>query len=215
VLLMGRPRGLDAVAAELALDWVGIFSYESVARLVRDTYDRLAERAPGGPFPLVSTERLARERLEALAQAQGGADKAVPEILFVCTNNAGRSVMAAALLECHAGGRVHVRSAGSDPAAEINTTVAAVLGERGLDVDGAFPKPLTDEVVAAADVVITMGCGDACAVFPGIRYVDWAVEDPAGRPVEAVRAICDDIDRRVRGLLAGLADLSGKDPDGR
>ncbi|KAB2390289.1 arsenate reductase ArsC [Actinomadura montaniterrae] len=128
----------------------------------------------------------------------------VPEVLFVCVHNAGRSQMAAALLDHHAAGRVRVRSAGSAPAVEINPAVRAVMAERGLDLSKAFPKPLTGEAVRAADVVITMGCGDVCPVFPGKRYLDWRLPDPAGRPVEDVRPIRDEIDARVRALLAEL-----------
>ncbi|MEU9020092.1 arsenate reductase ArsC [Actinomadura sp. NPDC048394] len=128
----------------------------------------------------------------------------VPEVLFVCVHNAGRSQMAAALLDHHAGGRVRVRSAGSAPAAEINPAVRAVMAERGLDLSKEFPKPLTGEAVRAADVVITMGCGDVCPVFPGKRYLDWRLPDPAGQPVENVRPIRDEIDARVRALLAEL-----------
>ncbi|MGW7531695.1 arsenate reductase ArsC [Amycolatopsis sp. NPDC054798] len=128
----------------------------------------------------------------------------VPEVLFVCVHNAGRSQMAAALLHHHADGRVLVRSAGSAPAESINPAVAEVMAELGLDLSQEFPKPLTTEAVQAADVVITMGCGDACPVFPGKRYLDWQLDDPAGKPVEQIRPIRDEIDRRVRALLAEL-----------
>ncbi|KAA9158704.1 arsenate reductase ArsC [Amycolatopsis acidicola] len=127
-----------------------------------------------------------------------------PEVLFVCVHNAGRSQMAAALLDHHAQGRVTVRSAGSAPAAEINPAVAEVMAELGLEVAGEFPKPLTTGAVEAADVVITMGCGDACPVFPGKRYLDWQLDDPAGLPAARIRPIRDEIDRRVRALLAEL-----------
>lgn len=127
-----------------------------------------------------------------------------PEVLFVCVHNAGRSQLAAALLHHHAHGKVLVRSAGSAPADSINPAVAAVLAELGLDLSREFPKPLTTEAVQAADVVITMGCGDACPIFPGKRYLDWQLDDPAGLPVEQVRPIRDEIDRRVRALLAEL-----------
>lgn len=127
-----------------------------------------------------------------------------PEVLFVCVHNAGRSQMAAALLDHHARGRVHVRSAGSTPADEINPSVVEVMTEVGIDLSKEFPKPLTDEAVREADVVITMGCGDACAVYPGKRYLDWDLPDPAGKPVEEVRPIRDEIDRRVRELLNEL-----------
>jgi protein-tyrosine-phosphatase len=130
---------------------------------------------------------------------------AIPEVLFVCTHNAGRSQMAAALLKHHAAGRVHVRSAGSEPADTLNPAVVDALAEIGLDVTKEFPKPLTDEVLRAADVVITMGCGDACPIYPGRRYLDWDLEDPAGKRLEDVRPIRDEIDRRVRDLIDELA----------
>lgn len=129
----------------------------------------------------------------------------VPEVLFVCVHNAGRSQMAAALLDHHADGRVRVRSAGSIPSDEIHPVVVAAMAEVGLDVSREFPKPLTDDVVKAADVVVTMGCGDACPVCPGKRYLDWQLEDPHGKDIETVRGIRDEVDRRVRYLLAELA----------
>ena len=128
----------------------------------------------------------------------------VPEVLFVCIHNAGRSQMAAALLDRHAAGRVRVRSAGSDPGERVNPAVVQAMAEIGLDLTKEFPKPLTDEAVRAADAVITMGCGDACPFYPGKRYLDWQLPDPAGQPVEAVRPIRDEIDRRVRELLVEL-----------
>ena len=129
----------------------------------------------------------------------------IPEVLFVCVHNAGRSQMAAALLDHHAGGTVRVRSAGSAPAAAVNPAVVAVMAEVGLDLSKRFPKPLTGDAVRAADVVITMGCGDACPVYPGKRYLDWDLPDPAGMTAAQVRPIRDEIDRRVRQLLAELA----------
>ena len=128
----------------------------------------------------------------------------VPEVLFVCTHNAGRSQMAAALLDHQAAGRVRVTSAGSQPASELNPAVVAAMAEVGLDISSEFPKPLTSDKVQAADIVITMGCGDACPVYPGKRYLDWDLPDPAGLDVEAVRPIRDDISLRVRDLLAEL-----------
>lgn len=127
-----------------------------------------------------------------------------PVVLFLCVHNAGRSLAARVLLDHYAQGRVDVRSAGSEPAADLNPSVVAVLRERGLDPGREFPKPLTDETARAADVVVTMGCGDACPYYPGKRYLDWALEDPAGKSVDRVRPIVDDIDRRVRSLLADL-----------
>ena len=128
----------------------------------------------------------------------------VPVVLFVCVHNAGRSQMAAALLDHHAGGRVHVRSAGSAPADEIHPAVVEAMAEVGLDLSNELPKPLTTGAVEASDVVVTMGCGDACPIFPGKRYIDWDLPDPSGRPLEEVRTIRDEIDRRVRALLDEL-----------
>jgi len=132
----------------------------------------------------------------------------VPEVLFVCIHNAGRSQMAAALLDHHAQGRVRVRSAGSDPADRVNPAVVQAMAELGLDISKEFPKPLTDDAVQAADAVITLGCGDACPVYPGKRYLDWQLDDPAGKPLEAVRPIRAEIDRRVRELLDELVGAS-------
>jgi arsenate reductase len=132
--------------------------------------------------------------------------KGIPEVLFVCVHNAGRSQMAAALLNDRARGRVHVRSAGSTPASEIHQGVRQSLAEVGLDVSQEFPKPLTDDVVRAADVVVTMGCGDACPTYPGKRYLDWELPDPAGMSVDAVRPIRDEIARRVDELLHELTE---------
>ena len=128
----------------------------------------------------------------------------IPEVLFVCVHNAGRSQMAAALLAHHADGAVVVRSAGSAPADAINPAVREVMAEIGIDMSGEFPKPLTDDAVRAADVVITMGCGDACPIYPGKRYENWELPDPAGQSVDAVRPIRDDIEQRVRRLLDDL-----------
>jgi arsenate reductase len=133
-----------------------------------------------------------------------------PEVLFVCVHNAGRSQMAAALLDHHADGLLRVRSAGSEPADALNPAVVAAMAEVGIDLSRELPKPLTDASVRAADVVVTMGCGDACPVYPGKRYEDWQLQDPAGQPVEQVRVIRDQIDRRVRRLLDELVPASGE-----
>jgi arsenate reductase len=161
-------------------------------------------------FVPVLVHRFARERLHALGQAEGVIAKDVPEVLFVCVQNSGRSQMAAGLLHQRAAGLVQVRSAGSDPAETINPNVVDAMAELGVDLSQEFPKPLTDEVVRAADAVITMGCGDACPIYPGKRYEDWSVDDPAGKSLEEVRAIRDEIDRRVRELLGKV----GAEPAG-
>jgi arsenate reductase len=191
-------------ARSLQDEFRGIFSVETIERFIADSLDRLST-ARFADFVPVLAHRFSRERLRALAQSEGKLVKTVPEVLFVCTHNAGRSQMAAGLLNKHAEGRVHIRSAGSEPADRINPAVIAAMAEVGVDLAEEFPKPLTDEVVRAADVVITMGCGDACPIYPGKRYEDWELDDPAGKVVEDVRPIRDEIDRRVRELLAGLA----------
>ena len=130
--------------------------------------------------------------------------KELPEVLFVCVQNAGRSQMAAGLVRLRSKGRIHVRSAGSDPAEKINPAVIEAMAELGVDMSEEFPKPLTDEVVRAADIVITMGCGDACPIYPGKRYEDWVLEDPANRDLDTVRQIRDDLDERIQTLVGEL-----------
>ena len=136
-----------------------------------------------------------------------------PEVLFVCVHNAGRSQMAAALLDRYAGGRIRVRSAGSDPAERVNPAVAEALAEVGLDISREIPKLLSPEATQAADVVVTMGCGDACPIYPGKRYLDWALDDPAGASLSVVRGIRDDIAARVRALAHDLMGEPGTGPD--
>jgi arsenate reductase (thioredoxin) len=196
-------HAIDSACHRLADEFAGTFSPETVARYVNDTSDRWAD-ATVTTYPPVMIERFSRERLRALAKAEGKIVADEPEVLFVCVHNAGRSQMAAALLDHHAEGRVHVLSAGSEPADRVNPAVVAAMDELGIDVAKEFPKPLTDEVIRAADVVITMGCGDACPIYPGKRYMDWELTDPAGKGVDEVRPIRDEIDRRVRELLAEL-----------
>ena len=159
---------------------------------------------PGLNFAGLHAGRFARERLWALAQAEGHVEKTQPEVLFVCVRNAGRSQMAAALTHRLSDGWVGVRSAGSQPGEEIHPVVVQAMEEIGVNVHEEFPKPLSDEVVRAADVVVTMGCGDACPVYPGKRYEDWEVADPDGQPIDAVRAIRDDISQRVQVLVDSL-----------
>jgi protein-tyrosine-phosphatase len=194
---------LEQAAARLAEEFEGIFSRETIARYMAESEDLLGE-ARINVFVPVLAHRFARERLKALAQAEGILTKDQPEVLFVCTHNAGRSQMAAGLVKLRSDGRIHVRSAGSTPANEINPVAVEAMEEIGVDLGEEFPKPLTDEVVKAADVVITMGCGDACPIFPGKRYEDWELEDPAGKDLETVRRIRDELDERVQTLVAGL-----------
>ena len=195
---------LSRAAHNLAAKYAGVFSAQTVERYVFESYASLRRTARIHTHLTALATRFAGDRLTALAQAQGAVPKDVPEVLFICVHNAGRSQMAAALLNHHGAGRVHVRSAGSAPAQEINPQVIAAMAEIGVDLGEEYPKPLTDDVVAAADVVVSMGCGDACAVYPGKRYLDWAIDDPAGEPLEAVRTIRDDLDARVHALLTDL-----------
>jgi protein-tyrosine-phosphatase len=189
--------------AHLTDEFKGTFGPETVERFVRESFDDL-EGVRVKDFIPIFVRRFSRERPRALAQVQGKTAKEQPEVLFVCTHNAGRSQMAAALLQQLSGGRVHVRSAGSDPADQINPAAVDVMAEIGLDLSQECPKPLTDEIVQAADAVITMGCGDACPVHPGKRYEDRELDDPAGQPSEKVREIRDAIALRVELLLAEL-----------
>ena len=194
---------IDQAAARLAEEFAGIFSQETIARYMAESTDLLGE-AKINVFVPVLAHRFARERLKALAQAEGIVHKDQPEVLFVCVHNAGRSQMAAGLLKLRSAGRINVRSAGSSPEEEINPNAVIALEELGIDMSEAFPKPLTDEVVRAADVVITMGCGDACPIYPGKKYEDWVHDDPAGQDLEAVRRIRNEIDQRVQELIAEL-----------
>jgi arsenate reductase (thioredoxin) len=197
---------VEKAAEALQDEFRGTFSPETIARFIAESLDLLGESRINVFVPVLA-HRFARERLKALGQAEGLIAKVHPEVLFVCVQNAGRSQMAAGLLTLRSHGRVGVRSAGSSPADEINPLSRQALAELGVDLAEAFPKPLTDEVVRAADVVITMGCGDACPLYPGKRYEDWEVDDPAeAMSLDEVRRIRDDIDLRVRRLLAELDD---------
>lgn len=207
--MTARPARVDdaaytRVVDDLAYEYDSVFSRASVERAVAEAREALEPRATVTDFLPVLVRRFARDQLLAAAQADGRIAKAMPEILFVCVHNAGRSQLAAALAQHLSGGRVRVRSAGSAPADEINPHVVTVLAERGIDLAEAFPKPLTDRVVQAADVIVTMGCGDACPVYPGKRYLDWTVADPHGQPLETVRDIRDDVQQRVTVLLREL-----------
>jgi arsenate reductase (thioredoxin) len=195
---------VEKAAEALQEEFAGTFSRETIARYIAESVELLGDSKINVYVPVLA-HRFARERLKALGQAEGVLTKEQPEVLFVCVQNAGRSQLAASLITLRSGGRVGVRSAGSDPAEIVNPRVAEVMTELGVDLDDAFPKPLTDEVVRAADVVVTMGCGDACPIYPGKRYEDWEVADPAeATSYEEVRAIRDDVDARVQRLLSEL-----------
>ena len=194
---------VQQAAERLKAEFAGVFSFETIERYIGESLDLLGSSRINVFVPVLA-HRFARERLKALAQAEQLIATDQPEVLFVCVHNAGRSQMAAGLVKLRSQGKVHVRSAGSAPADEINPAVIEAMDELGVDMSEEFPKPLTDEVVRAADVVITMGCGDACPIYPGKRYEDWELDDPAGQDLEAVRAIRDAIDERVQRLIAQL-----------
>jgi arsenate reductase (thioredoxin) len=197
-----RDRVEEAVVALLD-EFRGVYSTETIRRCADDTAQQFEQSRVLDFVPLF-IYRFTRERLSARGQVEGLIVKVMPEVLFVCTHNAGRSQMAAVLTAALSGDRVHVRSAGTTPADEINPVVVQAMEEIGLDLSQEFPKPLNDDVVQAADVVVTMGCGDACEVYPGKRYLDWELGDPAGQPLAVVREIRDEIRRRVESLLREL-----------
>ena len=196
-------RHVEKAVEALEDEFAGVFSRETIDRYIVESLDLLGD-ARFSDFLPVLAHRFARERLRALGQAEGVITKEQPEVLFVCVHNAGRSQMAAALLTLRSQGRVHVRSAGSAPADSVNPEVLVALAEIGVDLVDAFPKPLTDEVVRAADVVITMGCGDACPIYPGKRYEDWELDDPAEADLDGERRIRDDNDDREQRLAEAL-----------
>jgi arsenate reductase (thioredoxin) len=203
-LPLDQQQLVRRVTARLEGDFAGTFGRETIERFVMDSLDRLVPTAKVSTHLPLLAEKFAKDRLRALARMESPQPGAVPGVLFLCVHNAGRSQMAAGWLRHLAGDRAVVWSGGSEPAEEINAAAVATMAEVGIDITGEFPKPWTDEIVRAADVVVTMGCGDACPLYPGIRYEDWSLDDPAGQDVEAVRPIRDEIRRRVEGLLASL-----------
>ena len=201
---MSGDMKLSSAEGRLANEFAGVFSRATVAEVLHDSFEQLDATAKVRTYLELFAERFARERLAAVARSQAGVPGGLPEVLFVCVHNAGRSQMAAGLLDHRAKGTVHVLSAGSAPAGSINPAVVEAMAEIGVDLAREFPKPLTDDVVRAADVVVTMGCGDDCPIYAGKRYVDWELVDPAGKSLNEVRAIRDEIDSRVQALLAEL-----------
>ncbi|EKA60773.1 MULTISPECIES: arsenate reductase ArsC [Janibacter] len=195
------PDTYDRLIDDLTYAYDGVFSPETIATVVHEARALLEPRATITQYLPIFVAKQAREQLMTVAQAEGRVAKQVPEILFVCVHNAGRSQMAAALTEHLSARKVHVRSAGSEPVDTVNPTVLDALAERGIPLSAPYPKPLTHSAVQAADVIVTMGCGDACPVFPGKRYEDWDVADPDGQPLDVVRDIRDDIQQRVTRLL--------------
>ncbi|MCH6230021.1 arsenate reductase ArsC [Microbacterium sp. CFH 31415] len=213
--LLSPDSVLRRAAERLAQRFAGMVGEETVERVVFESYVALGRTAKVQMHLPALTERFAEDRLTALAQTKGLVVKAVPEVLYICVHNSGRSQMAAALTRHLSDGRVHVRSAGSKPTGEgILPSVITVLEEIGIHVDQEFPKPLTDEVVRAADAVVTMGCGDACPLYPGKRYLDWELADPATLDLDGVRQVRDSIRGRVIDLLSELAPPFSISPRG-
>ena len=199
-----QQLALRSAVARLADEFHGVFGEETIERFVVSSWDQFAEHATTINFLPILAERFARQRLQALARVEGKDDGGVPVVLFLCVHNAGRSQMALGWFQHLAGDRARAWSGGSEPTSAVNPAAITAMAEIGIDISGEYPKPWTDEIVRAADAVITMGCGDACPIFPGKRYQDWELDDPDGLGVEAVRPIRDEIGQRVRGLLASL-----------
>jgi len=182
-----------------------VFAGDILDEFLVTSYEQLASRAKVDSFLPLLAERFARQRLDALTRVKTQDQAHTPAVLFLCVHNAGRSQMALGWFNHLAGNRAIAWSGGSEPGAEINRSAVEAMREVGIDITAEYPKPWTDEIVQGADVVVTMGCGDTCPYFPGKRYEDWELDDPAGQDVAAVRPIRDDIERRVRELLETLA----------
>lgn len=203
-LSIDQRLALKTAATRLENEFGDMFGVETIDRFLHSSYDQFASRASIPRFLPLLAERFARQRLRALARVEGKHHDGKPTVLFLCTHNAGRSQMAMGFFTHLAGDSAVAWSGGSEPSHEINPAAVEAMEERGIDIAHEYPKPWTDEIVQAADVIVTMGCGDACPIFPGRRYEDWKLDDPAGLGVEAVRPIRDEIERRVRQLLDEL-----------
>jgi len=208
-LSLDQIQALRTATTRLCSEFDGIFGAETIDRFLHSSYDEFAGRAVITRWLPLIAERFARQRLRALARVEGKAHTGTPTVLFLCVHNAGRSQMALGFFQHLAGDRAVGWSGGSEPGTEINPAAVAAMAEVGVDITAEFPKPWTEEFLRAADVVITMGCGDACPIYPGKRYLDWELADPAGQSLEDVRPIRDDIEARVRGLLAELGVDAG------
>ena len=204
-LSIDQKLAMRTAATRLQKEFGEMFSVETIERVLRSSSDQFAHHASVARFLPLLAERFARQRLRALSKVEGKSHDGKPAVLFLCTHNAGRSQMAMGFFTHLAGDAAVAWSGGSEPSDQINPAAVEAMAERGIDISREYPKPWTDEIVQAADVVITMGCGDACPIFPGHRYEEWALADPAGMGVDAVRPIRDEIERRVRDLLTELA----------
>ena len=203
-LPLDQQSAVRGAVSTLEREFTGVFGRETIEQFVIDSLEQLLTSAKATTFLSIFAERFARERLTAVGKTQGTIASALPSVLFLCVHNAGRSQMAAGWLRKLAPGEIDVYSGGSEPASQINPAVIDAMDEVGVDIRAEFPKPWTDEVVGAVDVVVTMGCGDACPILPGKRYEDWELTDPASRTIEEVRPIRDEIRVRVEALMASL-----------
>jgi arsenate reductase (thioredoxin) len=203
-LTIDQQVALRGAADRLHHEFKGIVGAETIERFLHASYDQFATGSTVVNFLPLLAERFARQRLTALARVEGLAQDGRPVVLFLCVHNAGRSQMALGFFTRLAGDRAVAWSGGSEPGNQINPSAVAAMAERGIDISAEFPKPWTDEIARAADVVVTMGCGDACPIFPGKRFEDWDLDDPAGQDLDAVRPIRDEIECRVRHLLDEL-----------
>lgn len=202
-LSLEQQHALKTAATRLAEEFAGTFNSETIERFLTSSYTDFASKATIPNYLPLLAERFARQQLKATAKLEGHHD-GTPVVLFLCVHNAGRSQMALGFFTTHAAGRAIGWSGGSEPGHEVNPLAVQAMAERGIDIAREFPKPWTDEIVQAADAVITMGCGDECPFFPGKRYEDWQLDDPAELGIDGVRAVRDDIERRVLALLADL-----------
>jgi arsenate reductase (thioredoxin) len=212
ILSIDQQYALELAATTLHEEFADLFSTETIRRYLETSYDQFADRAKVTNFLPLMAERFARQRLQALARVEGLGIDGTPIVLFLCVHNAGRSQMALGWFNHLAAGRAIAWSGGTEPGSEVNPAAVAAMAEVGIDITGEFPKPWTDEIVRAADVVVTMGCGDVCPLYPGTRYADWELDDPAGLDVAAVRPIRDDIRRRVEHLLDEVEPMAGWPP---
>lgn len=203
-LTSGEQLQIRQAAERLQRQFSGTLNTETIERFMNDSLDTLVDRATTSTWIPLLAERLARDRLRALVRLESDPTTLNPSILFLCVHNAGRSQMAAGWAKKLGGDRVDVFSGGSEPADQVNQAVVTAMAEVGVNISGEIPQPWADEIVRAADVIVTMGCGDACPLYPGKRYIDWELDDPFGKTVEEVRPIRDELERRVRGLLDEL-----------
>lgn len=201
---LDQQLALRRSAARLAEEFSAAFNTETIERFLNCSFDEFADQQTIPNFLPLLAERFARQRLQALSRVEGHVSDGKPVVLFLCVHNAGRSQMALGFFTHYAADHAIAWSGGSEPGDQINAVAVAAMAEKGIDISAEFPKPWTDEVVQAADAVITMGCGDACPIFPGKKYEEWALEDPAGQDIASVRPIRDEIEQRVLKLLDEL-----------